>query len=87
MAPKTAPKQWRAVLERNAAFDHTSAVVLNLLRRREAGRSRQRTTAEIMADYAAAQAKPPEIVRHASGRTHVATLSDGRPYRCRECGK
>ena len=79
------PADYRAILERNAQFDHNSRVVLNLRRSREAGLARQKTVEEIAADMEAARGTPPTLVRHESGSVHVASLVNGQPYRCPEC--
>lgn len=49
------PAEYRAILERNAQFDHNSRVVLGVLRRREAGLTRQRTVEEIAARFASGE--------------------------------
>lgn len=43
-------QRYMEILEQQAKFDGNARVVLALMKRRAAGQSRQKTTAEIMAD-------------------------------------
>lgn len=64
----------REVLEAQAETDSNARAVLSILRRREAGLIRQRTTAEIALQYARGEiGQPVEEVTCACGAIYVAT--------------
>lgn len=67
-------KRLREVLEAQAETDSNARFVLGVLRRREAGLTRQRTTAEIALQYARGEiGQPVEEVTCPCGATYVAT--------------
>lgn len=80
---RTMTPETRSLIARRAANgDAAARFVDSVLRRREAGITREPTLAEI----AARMARPaPVLVTHPSGVTHVTTLPSGRPFTCREC--